>query len=380
MTGDDGLERRFVALASPTAGVAPTGAHPCQGLYVTARGHRPAVAVVATHYSVDFAEHYLGPPLARHGIGFLGWNTRYRGDDAHVLVDHALVDIGVAVRWLRAQAGARTVVLLGNSGGGSLMAAYQSQATAAPGEPAVRPVAGMRLASGLDDLPPGDAFVAVAAHGGRPDVLTAWLDPSVVDEADPVTRDPALDLWAEGRTPPFDRAFVERYRAAQVARNHRITDWAEAELARLRAAGASDRLFAVFGTWADPRMVDPTLDPSNRPAGRCYAGDPRAANRSPWGLGTVSSLRTWLSMWSLRTSSARAGPHLGRVALPSLVIDADADAGVFPTDADAFAAALGAADVTRVTLPGDHYFVEPAGARQRVADAVAGWLAARFAL
>lgn len=377
--GQRDLERRFVALTSPTAPVDGTGAHPCQGLYVTPRGRRPAVAVVAAHFSADFCEHYLGPPLARHGLGFLGWNTRYRGDDAHLMLDHAVIDVGVAVRWLRHQAGAQTVVLLGSSGGGSLMAAYQSQATAPAGEPALRPVAGMRPARGLAELVPGDAFVAVAAHGGRPDVLTNWLDPAVVDETDPVARDPALDLWAGERAPPFGPDFVARYRAAQAARNHRITDWAEAELVRVRSGGVTDRLFPVFGTWADPRMVDPSLDPSNRPAGRCYAGDPRAANRSPWGLCAVSSLRTWLSMWSLRTSSARADPHLRRIAVPSLVIDADADTGVFPSDVDRLATALGAPDVTRLTLPGDHYFVEPTGARQRVADAIAGWVQARFA-
>ena len=52
--------------------------------------------------------------------------------------------------------------------------------------------------------------------------------------------------------------FVERYRAAQIARNDAITDWAEAELKRVHAAGFSDRPFTVLRTWADPRMVDPT--------------------------------------------------------------------------------------------------------------------------
>lgn len=371
----DDLDRRFVGLESPTARVAGTGSHPCQGLYVTAPGDRPAVALVASHYSVDFAEHYLGPLVAGHGIGFLGWNTRYRGDDAHVLVDHALVDIGVGVRWLRQEAGVDTVVLLGNSGGGSLMAAYQAQASD-PGS--VGPVDGMRPAAGLDDLDPGDAFVALAAHLGRPEVLTDWLDPSVTDEADPLSRDPSLDLWAEGRIPPFDPAFVARYRAAQLARNDRITEWAQGELRRLRAGGAVDRLFPIFRTWADPRMVDPAIDPSNRPANHCYLGDPKAANASTWGLATVSSLRSWLSMWSLQTSAARAEPHLRQIQVPSLVVEADADAEVFPADTDRFAAALAADDVTRLTLPGDHYFVEPAGARRAVADAVCAWVLERF--
>jgi hypothetical protein len=42
-----------------------------------------------------------------------------------------------------------------------------------------------------------------------------------------------------------------------VARNHAITDWAEAEMKRVRAAGFSDRPFTVMRTWADPRMGGP---------------------------------------------------------------------------------------------------------------------------
>lgn len=136
------VEREFIGLPSPTAGRGGAGGHPCQGLYHRAAGTKPKVAFIATHYQIDFSEHYIAEYLARHGYGFLGWNTRFRGFESQFLLDHALVDIGVGVRWLQEQAGVETVLLLGNSGGGSLMAAYQSQATA----PKVKPLEGMRPA------------------------------------------------------------------------------------------------------------------------------------------------------------------------------------------------------------------------------------------
>ncbi|MEL7155284.1 MAG: alpha/beta hydrolase [Actinomycetota bacterium] len=373
MTGVAPIDRRFIGLPSPVVGRAGAGGHPCQGLWHTPAGRRPSVAFIATHYNIDFSEHYLGPFLAERGYGFLGWNTRFRGNEHTFLLDHALADIAVGVRWLREEAGVETVVLLGNSGGGSLMAAYQSQAV----QPRLQPMSGDRPVPGIESLPPGDLFVFVAAHPGRPDIFTDWLDPSVVDEADPIPTDPELDLYHPDRTVPLDPAFVEDYRAAQVARNRRITAWTEAELVRCGEAGRRDRLFTVTGVWADPRFVDPSLDANRRPPNTCYLGDPARANRSIYGVGLVSSLRTWLSMWSLDRSPCRAGPHLANLRLPTLLIEADADAGVFPSDGDAIMGGLAAEDVTRRSLAGDHYFLTPDGARDAVADTIVDWTAAR---
>jgi hypothetical protein len=255
-TGTPGVVREFIGLPSPTGRRAGAGGHPCQGLYHRGVGRKPKVAMIATHYQIDFSEHYLADYMATRGIGFLGWNTRFRGFESSFLLDHALVDIGVGVRWLRDTQAVETIVLLGNSGGGSLMAAYQAQAV----ESHVTPLAGMRPAAGLTDLPPADGYVASAAHPGRPDVLTAWMDGAVVDENDPIATDPDLDMFDERNGPPYSPEFLARYRSAQVARNNTITDWVEMELKRVRAAGFSDRPFTVMRTWADPRMVDPRAD------------------------------------------------------------------------------------------------------------------------
>ncbi|WP_106349328.1 alpha/beta hydrolase [Antricoccus suffuscus] len=361
-------------MESPGAKRAGAGGRPCQGLYYAPEGERPRVAMIATHYQIDFSEHYLADMMAERGIGFLGWNTRFRGYEPLFTLDHAVVDIGVGVRWLREVAGVEQVVLLGNSGGGSLMAAYQAQAV----EPVIQGARDLAPAPGLDDLSAGDGFVSVAAHLGRPDVLTAWMDASVVDEDDPTQTDPQLDLFNPDNGPPFTAEFVARYRAAQVERNHRITAWAEKELSRVTAAGYFDRHFSVSRTWADPRMVDPTLEPTNRPPGRCYRGSTEVANRGDRGIGGETTLRNWLNMWSLSQSQCRAESHLAKVRVPSLVINADADCGVFPSDADSIYDAIGTKDKRRVDLPGDHYFLEPAGARDGVADLIAQWVAEHF--
>jgi pimeloyl-ACP methyl ester carboxylesterase len=366
-----GVIREFVGLPSPVTGRAGAGGHPCQGIYHRPPGPPPATAFIATHYNVDFSEHYLASYLAERGYGFLGWNTRFRGNEAHFLLDHALAEIGVGVRWLREQAGAQRVVLLGNSGGGSLMAAYQSQATV----PNVTPVAGMRPLPAIEQLPAGDLFIALAAHSGRPEVLTAWLDPSVTDEHDPLAADPALDPFNPEHGPPYSEEFRRRYRKAQQARNERITDWALAQLASLTGTRARDRLFTVYRTWADLRMIDPSIEPSDRRPNWCYLGEPVKANYGVFGIGTVNTLRTWLSMWSLRTSQCTAAPHLRRIAVPSLVVHATADACVYESDARAIHDALAAPGKRLEFIKADHYLADPAGARDEAADLIAAWVA-----
>jgi pimeloyl-ACP methyl ester carboxylesterase len=366
------FERTFVSLVSATSARNGAGFNPCQGLYYTPPGKRPKTAFIATHYNVDFSEHYLGEYLAERGFGFLGWNTRFRGNEAFFILEHALVDIGAGVAWLRREAGVERVVIVGNSGGGSLMGAYQSQATS----PNITATPGLRLPDAVLSLQPADLYVSLCAHAGRPEVLTAWMDPSVTDENDPSAADESLNMYNRENGPPYSPAFQARYRAAQEARNERITDWVWAELDRLKARGLTDRAFTMQRTWADLRLMDGAIDPSERQVGLCYAGDPKTANFAPRGIGLTNTLRTWLSMWSLRHSQCRGAPHLARITVPSLVVQSLADTGVFPSDARAIHDALGARDKRLELVTGDHYLETPARARADVADLIAGWVAA----
>ena len=368
-------KREFVSSLSPTANRNGAGYFPCQGLYYSPAGARPRTALIATHYNVDFSEHYLGEFMAARGFGFLGWNTRFRGNEGFFLLEHALIDIGVGVRWLRERAGIEQVVILGNSGGGSLMGAYQSQAQGVT----MTPTPGLKLPDELHDLMPADLYVSLCSHLGRPEVLTDWFDPSIVDETDPASVDEALNMYNPENGPPYSGDFIARYRAAQKARNHRITAWCHSELERLRGHGLFDRAFNMYRTWADLRLMDGAIDPSNRQVGICYAGDPRKANFGPRGIGLTNTLRTWLSMWSLKDSHCRGAPHLNRITLPALVVQSDADTGVFPSDARAIHDALGSADKHLETITGDHYLQTPPGARDGVADMLAGWLRSRGA-
>ncbi|MCJ2187621.1 alpha/beta fold hydrolase [Novosphingobium beihaiensis] len=379
---------RAVFLESPTKTRMTHGQYPCNGNYFSPEGETPTTAIIASHYTASWANHYLGEYVARRGYGFLGWNTRYAGAPVATgfNLENALVDLGVGVRWLREVAGVEKVVILGNSGGASLMGAYQAQALDPHIDPGAVPV------EELESLIPADMYISLAAHPGRARIFTEWLDPSVTDENDPLSCDPDLDMYNPKNGPPYSDEFLTRYRAGQVARNERITAWAEAELARLRDErpkgdgtldgkgtfgapskdGVFDRFFAVPRQFADPRFLDLSIDPSKRRVG-CYMGDPRESNYSGYGLAPITSAREWLAMWSLSKTQVCIEEQLPRITQPAMVIFANYDQGVYPSHAHAIHDALGSKDKRLVFLDGAHYF-ESDGSRAELASVISDWL------
>ncbi|KAK5311539.1 hypothetical protein LTR93_011692 [Exophiala xenobiotica] len=348
---------RFIAIESESAKRSPMGGHPCQGQYFTKEGNpNPEVAIFVVHYSADFSEHYLGPHLAAQGYGFLGFNTRFRGAEDRFILEHALDDIAAGAAWLRNEAKAKKIVFIGNSGGGSLLAAYQAKAQQNP------------------TWVSADAFIFLNAHPGRPDVLTKWLDPSVVDETDPVKTDSSLDMYDPRNKPPYSKEFITRYRAAQVERNNRITRWAKEELKRLNTAGIPDRLFPLYRTMADLRFLDAKIDPSDRPAPACYAGDPRKANRGISLLGRSNTLQTWLSMWSLEESKCKLEPYAAAFSLPTLVVQSTGDTGVYPSDARHVYDIIATKDKELELIPGGHFFDESQKSLDGIIQVIGDWV------
>src|SRR3984957_18612352 len=223
------------------------------------RGSRPSkTVVVVVHPSSNFLGHYLLAPLAARGVAAVGLTTRYIGNDSSLIIENCVLDIGAAVSYLR-ERGYERIVLLGNSGGGGLIAMYQSQAESPTitATPAGDPPDLTRAC-----LPAADALLAVMAHPGRAAVFTEFLDPAVIDEQDPARRDPELDLFGGKNSPPYDQGFLQRYRDAQLARNRRITAWVRDELRGLseRPDAPADLPFLVHGTIADPRFLDVSID------------------------------------------------------------------------------------------------------------------------
>ena len=196
-------------------------------------------------------------------------------------------------------------MIVGWSGGGSLALFYQSQAE----RPTITQTpAGDPVGIAGAGLIPADAIIVQAAHISRATMLRDMIDPSVTDERDPDNRDRALDIYdtANPNQPPYSADFIADYRAAQLARMRRITAWVKETLATLKARNTAEleRGFVTHRTLAEPRFLDPALDPNDRKPNWCYLGNPETANTGPVGLARFSTLRSWLSQWSIDDSNA----------------------------------------------------------------------------
>jgi len=332
----------------------------------------------ARHSTAVIAMHPIGSPgylpffsaLARAGIPVVACATRYSNGDAALQMENVLLDLAACVRDAKERLGYEKVVLCGWSGGGSLMAGYQAEAQ----KPFIeRTSADEPTALSETELLPADGLMLVAAHRSRHHLVTEFLDPSVTDEADPDNRDPEWNLYdpANPHQPPYDPAYIAEYRERQVARNRRITAYAKRTLAALRSQDAdAERSFVVHGTMADPRWLDPSVDPNGRTPGRCYMGSPKLVNDSPSGLARYSTTRSWLSQWSYDDAQVDAVTAAARITVPSLVIENGRDDAVPIGHPRETFAALAATDKQLHVIPeANHYFSGP-DQRHLLGDAV----------
>ena len=312
--------------------------------------------------------------FAEAGVHVLAADSRYRGVDNALIMEKVALDLGAAVRHAREKLGYANVILLGWSGGGALSAFYQAEAE----QPSITHTpAGDPLSLADARLIPADGVILMAAHVSRHGTLTEWLDASILDEQDPDRRDPALDLYGEAVRPPYDAGFLDRYRAAQEARNRRITAWVKDRLETLRRRGRpNDEFgFVVHGTMADPRWLDPAVDPNDRAPGVCYLGDPRVVNMSPIGLARFSTLRSWLSQWSLDDARADGPRCLSRVKAPVLVINNSADDACTPSHARRLYEAVAHGDRRFHEIAGaTHYYQDQPELGAQAVGLVKAWL------
>jgi len=314
--------------------------------------------------------------LANAGLHVLCAGSRYAKNDSALIMEKVAYDMGAYIRHAREELAYRKVVLVGWSGGGSLSLFYQGQAE----NPTITHTpAGDPYDLTQAKLTAADGIIFIAAHLSRAETLTGWLDPSVTDEIDPDKRKLEFDIYdpACPNKPPFSPDFVAAFRAAQIARSAKITDWALDLLATLkrRNTGEMERAFVVHRTMSDVRWIDASIDPNGRKPNWCYLGDPRIANSAPAGLARYSSLRSWLSQWLYEKSNAKGPPNAALVTKTQVLqVVNQADDAVPATHNPTIRAALATRDKEYVEIAGaTHYYVNQPEQRAQCIATVTDW-------
>ncbi|MEM9516896.1 MAG: alpha/beta hydrolase [Actinomycetota bacterium] len=368
------VRREPVRLVSPDGGLV-------RGVLWTPPDGKWETAVILSHPRGDFSVHYACPLLAAAGYAVFGFGTRYMNNDTDCLHESCIVDVQTAHDEM-VRRGAAAVVLLGNSGGGSLMAMANAE------------------------LGIGDGWIGMAAHPGEGVFMLQVIDPSVTDEADPFSTDPELDMyhpdngWRPWPEPcSYDPVWLERYRAAQRNRVARIDasakesiDASMAVIPELRTADSAvdplawrdlrrqavfTKYLTIYRTLADPAYLDLSIDPDDRPMGSLFAfPDPLDANYGRGGLARTMTARGWLSTWSGLSSSAKLADTMPSVTVPTLLVHPTADTEIRVWQAKEIVDAAGAEDVTYHEMKGAPHYLE--GHRPAAMAVVADWLAKRY--
>jgi pimeloyl-ACP methyl ester carboxylesterase len=401
-----------VTIEAPTIKAADGGIS--HGLLYWDPAKRPKTVIVSMHPSSDNQRHFVLRPAAERGYAGFGLAGRYTGQDA-AIHEPVLLDLAAAIKWLKEERGFTTIVLVGHSGGGSLMAYYQSQATTPP--------PGRHKATPAGDPPdlnayqmiPADGMAILNASEGEGLHVEHHLDPSLVREDDPLSIDPALDMYNPDngfREPPavstYSAEFVHRFREAQKARDVRLTEWARSQITernyyrdlmkepaftslplarRQYIERRADHLpvMILYRSEADLAYTDLSMDPSDRVVGSNYGLRPDQRNYSQ--DARVRSLRpdAYLSTMSGTASFARLHDNIKKVTVPTLVLGGTADRGIFPTEQKTTFAMSGAKDKTILWIEGGDHGFGPSGPKtgegkqqQRAAAAVLDWMEKRF--
>jgi pimeloyl-ACP methyl ester carboxylesterase len=281
---------RYIKLASPDAEAL---------LYDPVGNAKPAIALLFSHPSGNSFSDRVGAQLAARGYRILMVNYRGAGesDDAY------LPSISDGVTYLRTLPGVEKVVVVGHSGGGHLIAMYQSVAEQ-----------GVTSCAGPEKIWPCHI---VAQSLARADGVVL-LDPTLgafhqMSSIDPAAggtaRIAALDMFApaNGYDPvagrgSYSAVFRQRFYAGQAARNAKLIAHA---LAQLRAVEAGKSEFSD-----DAPMIIPGMGVTSTGA-RLYQPDTRivAHTRKAHPLLHANGTETFGIVQSMRPVSGQGAPE-----------------------------------------------------------------------
>jgi len=284
------------------------------------------INILVMHSDEDYMSFPTGTELAQRGYTVLCANVMNK-EGILYSQNEKIRCVKDAVCFLKERNGGK-VILMGHSGGGTLMSAYQ--ALAENGPEIFRGPEKLYPYDGPEDLPPADGIMLFDSNWGNAVMQIFSLDPAVTDETSGMNLDPSLDLFnpANGFDPSgssFSGEFVQKYQTAQSVRNGHLVEAALKRLELLEEGkglysddepciipGAAQSFFCNKLFPQDVRYMSHTQGeyPLLRPDGTvsnqviCSVRKPdcpESMTHSFWEGARFLSVRTYLSGYAVRT-------------------------------------------------------------------------------
>lgn len=188
-------------------------------------GSKNHIGIVLQHSDDNYFEFPPAIELASRGYTVI---VSYFPDNT-IPLDEKLVHLGKVVTYLKKYPGIDKVILLGHSGGATLMSAYQ--AVAEKGNQIFQDKDKIIALDPIDSLPAANGIMFLDANFGNGVMTLLSLDPAVKDESNGRERDPQLDMFNpdNGYDPAgshFSEEFVDRYVKAQGNRMNQLICYA----------------------------------------------------------------------------------------------------------------------------------------------------------
>ena len=313
------IKTTFIEIARRTPGVLyePTERHPKQ-----------RIAILVMHSDEDYLAFPTGPEMAERGYTALCANVMSKEGMMFSLADK-MKSVAAAVKYLRSLPSVEKIVLMGHSGGGTLMSAYQAIAENGPavfqGNEMILPY------PGNERLPPADGMLLLDANWGNAVMQLFSLDPAVESENSGMMIHAWLDLFdpVNGFRPAgsvYPPEFIRRFQASQSERNNGLIDdalnryrliqhgqgnYSDDEPLIIPGAAqgfTNNKLYAQ-----DPRLMSHTRKPHLllHPDGtrttemvRSLRGpeNPESFTHSFWAGARFLSVKTYLNSYAIRTA------------------------------------------------------------------------------
>ncbi len=205
------------------------------------------IAIINVHSDDDYTLFPIAAEMAKRGYRSFG------GQVSGNTLDEKLLDVKRIIEFLRGCPGVEKVILMGHSGGATLMSAYQR--VAEQGVEVMKKEDTLYKCTLNEELPPADGVMLMDANWGNCAMTLFSMDPAVMDDDNGVKLDRSLDIFnpENGFDPAgttYPKEFLDRFYAAQIARNNRLVDLALERLAAIEKGEGKfkdDEPFIVAG-------------------------------------------------------------------------------------------------------------------------------------